>query len=58
MTFGTFLVPMENGVSIDAGSAEITGLLKPWCNGDKAALGQLAEHVYPELRPDSPPVHE
>jgi RNA polymerase sigma factor (TIGR02999 family) len=24
--------------------------LKAWGNGDKAALGQLAEHVYPEFR--------
>jgi RNA polymerase sigma factor (TIGR02999 family) len=29
---------------------EITGLLKAWSGGDKAALGQLAEHVYPEFR--------
>jgi hypothetical protein len=40
----------ENGLSIDARSAEITHLLKAWGSGDKAALGQLAEHVYPELR--------
>ncbi len=35
---------------IDARSAEITNLLKAWGSGDKAALGQLAEHVYPEFR--------
>jgi RNA polymerase sigma factor (TIGR02999 family) len=39
-----------DGLSIDARSAEITHLLKAWGNGDKAALGRLAEHVYPELR--------
>jgi RNA polymerase sigma factor (TIGR02999 family) len=41
---------MENGQSIDARSAEITNLLKAWGSGDEAALGRLAEHVYPELR--------
>ena len=40
----------ENGLSIDARSAEITNLLKAWGSGDEAALGRLAEHVYPELR--------
>jgi RNA polymerase sigma factor (TIGR02999 family) len=40
----------DNGLSIDARSAEITGLLKAWGSGDKAALGQLAEHLYPEFR--------
>jgi RNA polymerase sigma factor (TIGR02999 family) len=40
----------ENGLTIEARSAEITGLLKAWASGDKAALGQLAEHVYPEFR--------
>jgi RNA polymerase sigma factor (TIGR02999 family) len=35
---------------MDARSAEITHLLKAWGSGDKAALGQLAEHLYPELR--------
>ena len=29
---------------------EITNLLKAWGGGDVAALGRLAEHVYPELR--------
>jgi RNA polymerase sigma factor (TIGR02999 family) len=41
---------MENGLSIDGRSSEITGLLKAWGNGDEAALNRLAEHVYPELR--------
>ena len=40
----------ENGLSIEARSAEITNLLKAWGGGDKAALGPLAEHVYPEFR--------
>ena len=31
-------------------SAEITTLLKAWSSGDEAALDQLAERVYPELR--------
>jgi RNA polymerase sigma factor (TIGR02999 family) len=48
---GIVLVPMwKDGLSSEAGSAEITGLLKAWGAGDKAALGQLAEHVYPEFR--------
>jgi RNA polymerase sigma factor (TIGR02999 family) len=33
-----------------ASSIEITGLLKAWNSGDSAALGRLAERVYPELR--------
>ena len=37
---------MQNGEC----SAEITGLLKAWSNGDQAALTRLAEQVYPELR--------
>src|SRR3954451_18013269 len=44
-----FCAHWENGLFIDARSAEITNLLKAWGSGDKAALGQLAEHVYPEL---------
>src|SRR5215469_13017356 len=36
--------------TIDARSAEITNLLKAWGSGDEAALGRLAEQVYPELR--------
>jgi RNA polymerase sigma factor (TIGR02999 family) len=47
---GIFFVPVGERVSIDARSAEITGLLKAWGSGDKAALGRLAEHVYPEFR--------
>jgi hypothetical protein len=35
---------------MDACSAEITTLLKPWSGGDQAALEQLAEQVYPGLR--------
>jgi RNA polymerase sigma factor (TIGR02999 family) len=35
---------------MDARSGEITNLLNAWGSGDEAALGQLAEHVYPELR--------
>ena len=45
-----FLKPRENGLSIAVRSAEITNLLKAWGGGDEAALGRLAEHVYPELR--------
>ncbi|MFL6416347.1 MAG: sigma-70 family RNA polymerase sigma factor [Bryobacteraceae bacterium] len=37
-------------MSIDVRSAEITTLLQAWAGGDKAALGHLAEHVYPEFR--------
>jgi RNA polymerase sigma factor (TIGR02999 family) len=37
-------------MAIGASAAEITGLLKAWSGGDPAALEQLAEHVYPELR--------
>lgn len=40
----------RNGLSIDARTAEITTLLKAWSGGDPAALEQLAERVYPELR--------
>jgi len=31
-------------------TAEITNLLKAWGSGDEAALAQLTEQVYPELR--------
>ena len=41
-------MPTEDGPSIDAHTAEITCLLKAWGSGDEAALGRLAEHVYPE----------
>jgi RNA polymerase sigma factor (TIGR02999 family) len=32
-----------------ASSIEITGLLRAWSSGDPAALGRLAEQVYPKL---------
>ena len=41
---------MGSGLSIEASSAEITGLLKAWGDGDEAARDRLARHVYPELR--------
>src|ERR1035438_6117032 len=37
-------------LSIDERTAEITNLLKAWGSGDEAALAQLTEQVYPELR--------
>ena len=40
----------EKGLAIGGPSAEITTLLKAWSGGDEAALGRLAERVYPELR--------
>jgi RNA polymerase sigma factor (TIGR02999 family) len=43
-------VPPQNGRSCNAPSEEITNLLRAWGSGDEAALGRLAEHVYPELR--------
>jgi RNA polymerase sigma factor (TIGR02999 family) len=45
-----FCTHSENWAPIDARFAEITGLLKAWGGGDDAALGLLAEYVYPELR--------
>jgi RNA polymerase sigma factor (TIGR02999 family) len=36
--------------SIDEPSEEVTHLLRAWTGGDEAALGRLAERVYPELR--------
>ena len=42
-------LPLENQLPIGASSAEITILLKAWSSGDEAALGRLAERVYPEL---------
>src|SRR5205085_12571203 len=45
-----FLSPTEHGPSIDTRTEEITCLLKAWGSGDEAALGRLAEHVYPEMR--------
>ena len=47
---GIFFCLRENGLSIGGSSAEITTLLKAWSSGDEAALGRLAERVYPELR--------
>jgi RNA polymerase sigma factor (TIGR02999 family) len=35
---------------IDEPSREVTNLLRAWSGGDEAALGRLAELVYPELR--------
>jgi RNA polymerase sigma factor (TIGR02999 family) len=40
----------EDWLSIYTRTAEITKLLKAWGDGDEAALAQLTEHVYPELR--------
>jgi RNA polymerase sigma factor (TIGR02999 family) len=37
-------------LSIDSRTEEITNLLRAWGSGDEAALAQLTEHVYPELR--------
>ena len=37
-------------MGIGGPSAEITTLLQAWSTGDEAALGRLAERVYPELR--------
>lgn len=49
--FGIFFASCGDlGWSIDASCTEITGLLKAWNSGDQAALAQLAERVYPELR--------
>ena len=45
-----FLRPTRRRLSIDARTEQITNLLKAWGSGDEAALGRLAEHVYPELR--------
>jgi RNA polymerase sigma factor (TIGR02999 family) len=43
-------MPPVNGLPVSAPSGEITSLLRAWGSGDEAALGRLAEHVYPELR--------
>src|SRR6266851_339757 len=45
-----FCVRGESGMSIGVSAAEITSLLRAWGGGDPAALEQLAEQVYPELR--------
>src|SRR5262245_17077069 len=48
---GIFCAPYEEtGPPIDKPSREITNLLRAWNGGDEAALSQLAERVYPELR--------
>ena len=44
------MLPGERGLLIDTPSADITKLLKAWSGGDEAALAQLADRVYPELR--------
>ncbi len=49
-TFCIFVGAHGERLSIDARTAEITNLLKAWGGGDEAALAQLTEHVYPELR--------
>jgi len=43
-------VATGDGLLIGESSIEITKLLRAWSGGDEAALGRLAEHVYPELR--------
>src|SRR5262249_47717365 len=48
--FGIFFVAHGARQAIDTRTEGITCLLKAWGKGDEAALGQLAEHVYPELR--------
>jgi RNA polymerase sigma factor (TIGR02999 family) len=48
--FRIFVGAFGERLSIDSRTAEITNLLKAWGSGDEAALGQLTEHVYPELR--------
>lgn len=45
-----FLRSTGDRLPIDARSEEITNLLNAWGKGDEAALGRLAEHVYPVLR--------
>ena len=40
----------EDGLAINARTAEITGLLRAWGSGDESALARLTERVYPELR--------
>ena len=47
--FGIFFAWGERA-GIGGSAAEITTLLKAWSSGDEAALGRLAERVYPELR--------
>ena len=40
----------RRAATIDARTTEITKLLQAWGGGDEAALAQLTEQVYPELR--------
>src|SRR5580765_5359929 len=49
-TFSVYLLLPAERLSMDPHKAEITNLLKAWGSGDEAALAQLTEHVYPELR--------
>src|SRR5215831_6926787 len=44
---GLTMNPRSEG---DAQSDGVTALLRAWSSGDEAALSQLAEQVYPELR--------
>src|SRR5947199_3210384 len=46
----SFLIAVRGTGIFDMHSAEITSLLKAWAGGDKAALDQVAERVYPEFR--------
>src|SRR5262249_61904009 len=48
--FCIFVAALGERLSIDARTAEITNLLRAWGSGDEAALAQLTERVYPELR--------
>lgn len=45
---GSAATPVSGGS--DAGSADVTGLLIAWCEGDSAALDALLPVVYAELR--------
>ncbi len=46
-----YICEYQRGPAIsDARAAEITNLLKAWGSGDDAALAELTERVYPELR--------
>ena len=48
--FCIFVGAHGDRLSIDARTPEITNLLKAWGSGDEAALAELTERVYPELR--------
>src|SRR5215470_12768505 len=41
---------LGQGANMLSQSAEVTGLLKAWSDGDQAALDRLTGHVYSELR--------